>query len=105
MGDNMRDELDVLVERVLRDCVSGETPPQRVWTNIRLGVQEQRGQASPRFRHVRSLWAEVISCGADFVVGARLILTPSAMGGENGWTERLVLAGHSSAPLHYSIHH
>jgi len=105
MGDKKRDELDVLVEWALRDCVSGETPPQRVWTNIRLGVQDRRGHASSRFRLARSLWAEVLSCGADFVVGARMILTTSVMGGENGWTERPVLAGHSSAPVYYSIHH
>jgi hypothetical protein len=105
MGDIRRDQLDVLLERALRDRVCGETPPSRVWTNIKVGVQERREHAPSRFQHVRGLWTDVVSYGADVVFGARITLTPSPAGGENGWTQRLVLGGPSSAPLHYSIHH
>lgn len=105
MGDIRRDQLDVLLERALEDWVSGETPPSRVWTNIKAGVEERREHAPSRFQRVLNLGSEVLSLGADIAVGARITLTPSPAGGENGWTQRLVLAGPSSAPLHYSIHH
>lgn len=105
MGDIRRDQLDVLVERALRDRVCGETPPSRVWTNIRAGVEERREHTPSRFERVLNFGSEVLSVGADIAVGARIMLTPSPAAGVNGWTKRLVLAGPSSVSLHYSIHH
>ncbi len=105
MGDFRRDQLDVLVERALRDRVCGEIPPSRVWTNIKAGVEERREHAPSRFERVLDLGSLVLALGADIAVGARIMLTPSPATGENGWTKRLVLAGPSSVSLHYSIHH
>ncbi len=105
MGDIRRDQLDVLLERALRDRVCGETPPSRVWTNIKIGVEDRRAHAPSRFERVLNLGFELLSLGADIAVGARIMLTPSPAARENGWTERLVLAGPSSVSLHYSIHH
>lgn len=105
MGDIRRDQLDVLLERALKDGVSAETPPNRVWTNIKAGIEERRRHEPSRFQRLLDVGADVLSVGADIAMGARITLTPSPAGGENGWTQRLVLAGHSTAPLHYSFHH
>ena len=105
MSDNRKDELDVLVERALRDWVSHEVPPDRVWSNIRLGLAERVGRSPSRSPWARQLWTAAVSLGADVFVAARMILSPSPHGGENGWTRRLVVAGRSSGSVWVSIHH
>lgn len=105
MSDNSRDELDVLLERALRKWAADEAPPERVWTNIRLGLHDRSRQSPARSGRVRLWWTEAWALGADIVVSARMILTPSLQGGENGWTRRLVVAGPSSSSLRLSIHH
>ncbi len=100
-----RDELDMLIETVLKDSVSDEAPPDRVWKNIRLRVQKQGQQTRPRLWYLRHLGTEVIARGGDVVSTACTILTPSVYSHEAGSAERLVWAGYSSTPLHYSIHH
>lgn len=105
MDGNRRDELDVLVERAVNNWVSDETPPDRVWTNIRLGLREraERGQSRPD--RLRQSWADALSWGTEVFVSARIILTPSVRGGDGGWTERLLLAGPSSASVRLFIHY
>ena len=104
MIDNPRDELDVLVERALRDWMSHEVPPERVWTSIRLGLAERVDCAPSRSHWVRQLWTEAVCLGADVLVAARMILAPTPQGGENGWTRRLVVVGRSSASVWVSTH-
>ncbi|HUS71053.1 MAG TPA: hypothetical protein VM075_09825 [Anaerolineae bacterium] len=105
MSDKTRAELDVLVERALQDWAADATPPDRVWRNIRLGLRERSRRDSSKYGRVRTWCTEALSCGVDLVVSARMILTPSLSGGENGWTRRLVLAGQSSALYYLSIQH
>ena len=105
MSDKTRDELDVLVERALQDWAADATPPDRVWRNIRLGLRERSWRDSSESGWVRTWWTEALSWGVDLLVSARMILTPSLSGGENGWTRRLVLAGQSSALYYLSIQH
>lgn len=106
MDQNRKDELDVLFERTLRDFVAGETPPDRVWTSIRTRVQESRQQTQSRFGYLRHLGTEVMSWGSDVGTTVQIILASLYIRG-NGeeWTERLITTGHSTVPLHYSIHH
>jgi hypothetical protein len=105
MGDYRRDELDTLMERALKDWASKAAPPDRVWTNIRLGLRERRGRAQSRSYRLREWWKEALVWGTGALVSARIILTPSVNGGDHGWTERLVLVGHSSTSLRLFIHH
>ena len=105
MSDYTRDELDVLLERALRKWAADEAPPERVWTNIRLGLRERSERRLAKSGRVRRWWTEAWALGADIVVSARMILTPNLHGGENGWTRRLVVAGPSSSSLRLSIHH
>lgn len=105
MSDTTRDELDVLVERALQDWAADATPPDRVWRNIRLGVRERSRRDSSKSGRVRTWSTEALSLGVDVLVSARMILTPSLSGGENGWTRRLVMAGQSSALYYLSIQH
>lgn len=101
----MRDELDVLVERALRNWAADATPPDRVWSTIRLGLRERSRRGSSKSGWVRHWWTEALSWGVDLLLSARMILTPSLNGGENGWTRRLVMAGQSSALYYLSIQH
>jgi hypothetical protein len=105
MDGNRRDELDVLVERALNNSVSGQAPSQRVWNNIRLGLREraERGQSRPD--RVRQLWADAWSWGNEVLLSTRIMLTPAVNGGDNRWTERLVMAVPSSASIGLFIHH
>jgi hypothetical protein len=105
MDGNRRDELDVLVERAVKNWVSGATPPDRVWNNIRLGLREraERGQSTPN--RLRQSWADAWSWGTEALVSARIILTPTVSGGDGGWTERMLLAGPPAASLRVFIHH
>jgi hypothetical protein len=106
MDQNRKDELDALFERTLRDFVAGENPPERVWTNIRARVQEPRQQTQSRFGYLRHLGTEVMSWGSDVGTTVQIILASLYIRGNGeGWTERLVVTGHSTVPLHYSIHH
>jgi len=104
MDRTKRDELDILIERVLEDVVSDEAPPDRVWANISLELQE-RQRSQGKFEYLRLLRTEIAALGGDIVAGARIMLTPSTHGGEEGWTQRLVVSGYSSASPLYSIHH
>ena len=101
----MRDELDVLVERALRNWAADATPPDRVWSNIRLGVRERSRRGSSKSGRVRHWCSGALSWGVDILVSARMILTPFLSGSENGWTRRLAVAGQSSALYHLSIQH
>lgn len=105
MSSSGRDELDSLLERALRCSVSDQTPPDRVWTDIRARVLGRFRQPHAGGGHLRDLGAEVVALGSGIVAATCIILTPSVHGSEEGWTERLVSAGHSSASLHYSIHY
>ena len=104
MNRSKRDDLDILVERVLRDLVSDQAPPDRVWASIRLELQEGR-RSQTKFELLRLLGTEIVALGADIVAGVGIMLTPSVCSCEEGWTERLVLAGHSSPALLHCIHH
>jgi hypothetical protein len=105
MDGNRRDELDVLVERALNNCVSDEVPPQRVWTNIRLGLRERTERGQSGRGRVRQLWMDAWSWGSDVLLSTRILLTPAVNGGDNRWTERLVMAVPSSASIELLIHH
>lgn len=105
MSDKTGDELDVLVEKALQDWAADATPPDRVWHNIRLGLRERSRRDSFEYGRVRTWSTEALSWGVDVLVSARMILTPSLSGGENGWTRRLVMAGQSSALYYLSIQH
>lgn len=104
MDRSKRDDLDILIERVLRDLVSDQAPPDRVWASIRLELQERR-RSQAKFEFLRLLGTEIVALGADIVAGVGIMLTPSVCSGEEGWTQRLVLAGYSSPALLHCIHH
>jgi hypothetical protein len=105
MSDNTRDELGVLVERALQGWAADARPPDGVWRKIRLGLRERSRRDPFESGRVRPWCAEAFSWGIDLVVSARMILTPSLSGSENGWTRRLVVAGQSSALYYLSIQH
>jgi hypothetical protein len=105
MDDNRRDELDVLVERTLRNWASEKAPSDRVWDGIRFGLQERMERRRSRPERVREWWADAWSLGTEAVLSARIILTPSLYSGDHGWPERVVLAGPSSVSLRLLIHH
>jgi hypothetical protein len=105
MSDETRDALDVLVERALHDWAADAAPPERVWRNIRLGLRGRSRRDSSKFRRTRAWCIETLWWGVDLIVSARMILTPSLSGTENGWTRRLVMAGRSSALYYLSIQH
>lgn len=102
-----KDELDALVERALKDSVSNVAPPDKVWANIRLGVQRRGQQPPAALGYLRRLGAEVMAWGED--IGATVQIMLAALyvrsNGEEWSTERSVVARRSAAPLHYSIHH
>ena len=104
MSENARDELDLLVERALKDWISHEVPPDRVWTSIKLGLVGRVGRSPSRLRWVRQLWTEGVAMATDVLVAARMIVSPAPHGGENGWTSRLVVVGRSSASVWLSTH-
>lgn len=105
MSDTTRDELDILVERALQGWGADATPPDRVWRKIKLGLRERSWGDSSESGRLRLWCTGALSCGVDLIVSARMILTPSLSGGENGWTRRLALAGQSSALYYLSIHY
>jgi len=102
-----KDELDVLVERALKDSVSNVAPPDKVWANIRLGVQRRGQQPPAALGYLRRLGAEVMALGDDIGSTARIMLASLYVrsNGEEWSTERLVVARRSAASLHYSMHH
>ena len=106
MDHKRKDGLDILFERTLRDFVSNEAPPPRVWTNIRMGVRKRRQRPTSRFGYLRHLGTEVMAWGSDIGTTVQIMLA-SLYVRSNGeeWTEGLMLTGHSTVPLHYSIHH
>jgi hypothetical protein len=105
MSDTTRDELDVWVERALQSWAPDATPPDRVWLNIELGLRERSRRDSSQSGRLRTWCAGALSGGLDLIVSARMILTPTLGGGENGWTRRLAMAGQSSALYYMSIHY
>jgi hypothetical protein len=106
MDHSRKDELDILFERTLRDFVSDEAAPGRVWTNIRMRVRKRRQQPRSRFGYLSRLGTEVMAWGSDIGTTVQIMLA-SLYVRSNGeeWTERLMLTGHSTVPLHYSIHY
>jgi hypothetical protein len=105
MDGNRRDELDVLVERALKDWASEKAPPNRVWHNIRFGLQERVERSHSRPDRVRQWWADAWLWGTEVLGSARMIATPSLYSSDHGWPERIVLTGPSSASLRLFIHH
>ncbi len=105
MDDNRRDELDVLVEGALREWAFGEAPSERVWREISRRVQGLSRRTPSTSHRVRQFCTEAWYWSADLLVAARIVLAPSLHGAENGWTERLVLAGQSHGLCHLSIHY
>jgi hypothetical protein len=105
MDDNRRDELDLLVEGALREWGSGEAAPARVWDNITLGLQERSRRTPTKSHRVRELCLDAWYWGVDALASARIILTPSLRGAEDGWTDRLVLVGNSHGSYRLSIHY
>lgn len=103
--DYTRDELDLLVDGALKKWASAEAAPARVWDNIRLGLQERPSLAPSRSHRVRELCLDVWYWGVDALTAARIILTPSLRGAEDGWTDRLVLVGNSYGSYRLSIHY
>jgi len=105
MSDATRDELDVWVERTLQGWAADATPPDRVWQKIKLGLRERSRWDSSESGRLHPWCSGALSWGIDLIVSARMILTPSLSGGENGWTRRLAMAGQSSALYYLSIHY
>jgi hypothetical protein len=105
MSDTTRDELDVWVERALQGWAADATPPDRVWRKIKLGLEERSRPDASKSGRLHPWYTGALSWGIDVVVSARMILTPSLSGGENGWTRRLAMAGQSSALYYLSIHY
>ena len=106
MYNGRKDELGMLIRGALRVSVSKESPPDEVWTNIKLRVRGRHGQPPSNLGYLRQLAEEVMGWGSDIGSTARIMLA-SFYAHSNGeeWTERLILAGHPSVSLHYSIHH
>lgn len=104
MDYNRKDELDILVGRTLRESVSNEVAPDRVWARIRKRLQERRWQPQSGFGNLRHLGTEVMSWGSEIGTTMQIIFASFYIrsNGE-GWTERLILTGHQAVPLH-SIH-
>ena len=106
MGRSGKDELDILFERTLKDLVADEVPRERVWADIKTRVQERRRQPRSSRGYLRHLGTEVMAWGSDIGTTVQIILASLYVRSEGEeWTEGLVLTGHSTVPLHYSIHH
>ena len=106
MGPGRKDELDILFERTLRDFVADEVPPERTWAKIRTRVQERGTQTRSSRGYLRHLGTEIMAWGSDIGTTVQIILASLYVRSEGEeWTEGLVLTGHSTVPLHYSIHH
>jgi hypothetical protein len=106
MSDTRRDELDLLLEGALKEFVANEAPPHRVWTNIRRRVQRPGQQSGSGFGYLRHIRAQVMALGSDIGATAQIMLASVYVSG--AWEEeieRLIVAGRSTVPLHYSIHH
>jgi hypothetical protein len=106
MSDTRRDELDRLLGRALKEFVSEETPPHRVWANVRRRVQGRGPRRVSGLGYLRQLGVEVMALGSDLGATARIMLAPLLVSSawEDG-TQRLILAGRSTGPLNFSIHH
>jgi hypothetical protein len=104
MHDNRRDELDLLVERSLKEWASEKTPPNRVWDNVRFGLRKRVERSQSRTDRVRQWWAEAWLCGTEVLASARMIVTPSLYSVDRGWPERIVLTSPSSASLRLLMH-
>lgn len=105
MDDSRRDELDLVVERALREWASGEAAPDHVWERIELALRDRSAQ-TPRSSSVfRQVWRHAYYWGMDVLACARIVLAPSMQAIDNGWAERLVLAGQSHAFYRVSINH
>ena len=107
MDRSRTEELDMLLERALKDSVSKEAPPERVWANIRLGVQTRGQQPQSRVGPLHRLGAEVMAWGSDIGSTVRIMLASLYVrsNGEEWTTERLIVARRSGAHPHYSIHY
>jgi hypothetical protein len=105
MDDNRRDELDLLVERALKEWASDKVPSNRVWNNIRFGLQERVGQNRSRADRVRLWWDEAWLWGTEVLASARMIVTPSPYSFDRGWLEHIAVTSPSSASLRLFMHH
>ena len=105
MDEHRRDELDLLVEVALKEWASAEAAPARVWDNITMGLLRRSCRAPSRSQRVRELCLDAWYWGVDALSAALIILTPSLRGAEDGWTDRLVLAGNSHGSYRLSIHY
>jgi len=106
MRNNRKDELGMLIEGALEESFSKESPADGVWTNIKLRVQGRRQQPLSSPGHLRHLGEEVMAWGSDIGATARILLASfGAYGNGEEWTERLILGGHPTVSLYYSIHH
>lgn len=101
MVANKRHELDMLLERALKETVSNEDPPDKVWENIALELSQRHEQPRSRRRYIRELASEAMVWAGSFAATARIMLTPFAPGNGEGWSGRMLLAGHASIPAHY----
>ncbi len=107
MDQPRRDELDVLVERALKDSVANVVPPDRVWANIWLRVRRRGQQPRSRLGYLHHLGAEVMAWGDDITATVQIMLASLYIrgNGEQCDTERLAVARRSAAPSHYAIHY
>jgi len=105
MKDSRRDELDILVERALRQWARGEAAPERVWERIELTLRDRRTQTPRGTGGFSQLWRHAYHCGLDVLACARIILAPCVLAIENDWAGRLVLAGQSHAFYRSSFNH
>jgi hypothetical protein len=105
MDDNRRDELDLLVERALKDWVSEKAPPNRVWDSIRFGLREREDRSQSGPDRVRQWWTDAWLWGSEMLRSASMIATPSLYSADRGWPERIMLTSPSSASLRLFIHH
>ncbi len=103
MANRERRELDVLLERALKEYVSDEAPPDRVWESIALRVRQRSGGSGSRREQLREWASEAVVWMAGAAINARIILTPVIPGCREVWPDSLALAGHASYPVYYSI--
>jgi hypothetical protein len=104
MVDRRRDEFDELLERALKRRVFSEAPSDTVWENIILEVSGRDQQYASRREHLAEWISEAVIWASGLAATARIMLTPSPLGFQEEWADALMVAGHMSVPLHYSIH-
>jgi len=104
MANSDKPELDLLLERALKESVSDEAPPDRVWENIVLRLRQRDGQDRSRRGYLAELASEALVWMGGVATTARIILTPFVPGSYEELPDSLAFTGQGFIPVHYSIH-